>query len=118
MSGHRLERVNEDAKRILALIIRELKDPRIPELTTVTSVNITPDFKFAKVYVSFMADDDEVKEAIKALNAAAGFVRREFGKRIEIRYIPKIHFAFDESISQGAYINKLINDINKGGHNG
>lgn len=114
MSNHRQERINEDAKRILAEIVRELKDPRIPLMCTVTAVNITPDLKFAKVFVSIMGDDDIVKNAMKALTSASGFVRRELSHRMDLRYTPEIHFAVDTSIEKGTNISRLLSEINKG----
>lgn len=114
MAKHRQERINTDARRILAEILRGLKDPRIPLMCTVTAVNITPDFKFAKVFVSIMGDDEVVKNALKALTSASGFVRRELAQRMDLRYTPEIHFAVDTSIENGIHISKIINEINKG----
>lgn len=111
MANHRLERLSEDAKREIASIVRELKDPRIPKVTSVTNVHITPDLKFGKVFVSFLGDEEIINNAIKALNLAKGFVRHELANRIEIRYTPELTFVFDDSIEHGAHISKLLNDI-------
>jgi ribosome-binding factor A len=116
MGNHRLERLSEDAKREIASIVRELKDPRVPELISVTNVHLTPDLKYAKVFVSMLGDEKVVKEALKGLNAAAGFVRRELAHRIEIRYTPEITFVFDDSIEHGAHISKLLNQIMPNNH--
>lgn len=117
MANHRQQRINEDAKRILADVVRGLKDPRIPLMCTVTAVEITPDLKFAKVFVSIMGDAEVVKNAMKALESAAGFVRRELGHRMDLRHTPEIHFAVDHSIEKGTHIAKLLSEINKGDSN-
>ncbi len=111
MVNHRLERTSEDAKREISLIISQLKDPRIPKVSSVTNVHITPDLKFAKVFVSFFGDEEIINNAIKALNSAKGFIRRELAHRIEIRSTPELTFVFDDSIEHGAHISKLLKEI-------
>ncbi len=113
MPNHKKNRTNEDIKREIAAIIRELKDPRLPSLVTVTAVNVTPDLKFAKVYVSVFGDKTVADNAMAALKAAAGFVRMQLSHRIKIRYTPEITFVFDNSIAFGAHISSVINEINK-----
>lgn len=116
MANYRGSRINEEMKREIAQVIRELKDPRIPVMTSVVAVNVTPDLKFAKVFVSIMGGEAEVKDAVKGLNSAAGFVRREIGARMKLRITPEIHFEADDSISYGAHISKLLNDIEGKSH--
>jgi len=111
MAKYRSGRINEEFKREISEIIRELKDPRVPFMTSVTGVNVTPDLKFAKVYTSVMGNEDEVKDAIKALNSAAGYIKRELSLRMKIRAIPDITFTYDDSISYGAHISKILKDI-------
>ena len=77
MSFKRTDRINEEVKKELSSIIRDLKDPRIPMMTSVVTVNVTNDLRYAKAYISVMGTDEEKKDAIKGLKAAAGFIRRE-----------------------------------------
>ena len=111
MSFKRTDRISEEIKKELSSVIRELKDPRIPMMTSVVSVNVTNDLRYAKAYISVMGTDEEKKGAIKALTAAAGFIRREIGSRIKLRCVPEFSFVEDTSIEYGAHINKLLHDI-------
>lgn len=114
MSFKRTDRISEEIKKELSVVIRELKDPRIPMMTSVVNVTVTNDLSYAKAYISVMGNDEEKKAAIKALSQAAGFVRREIGGRIKLRCVPEFSFELDTSIEYGAHINKLLNDISKG----
>ncbi|MBZ4665001.1 30S ribosome-binding factor RbfA [Mahella sp.] len=119
MEFSRLARISEELKREISDIIRnELKDPRVPMMTSITKVEVTSDLKYAKVYVSVLGDEDVVKNAFDGLNSATGFVRKEVGSRIRLRYTPQIIFVRDTSIEYGVHISKLLHDINtnKPGH--
>ena len=110
----RTVRISEEMKREISAIIQgELKDPRLSRLISVTNVNVTMDLRYAKVFVSIMGNDEEKKNALDGLKSAAGFIRREVGHRIQLRYTPEIQFELDNSIEHGAYISKLINDAVK-----
>lgn len=110
----RTVRISEEMKREISSIIQgELKDPRLSRLISVTNVNVTKDLRYAKVFVSIMGNDEEKKNAIDGLKSAAGFIRREVGHRIQLRYTPEIQFELDNSIEHGAYISKLINEAVK-----
>ena len=111
MGFERIERISEEVKRECAAIIRELKDPRIPEFISVTNVQVTRDLKFAKVYVSIFQKDCDKEAAIKGLNNSAGFVRREIGKRVQLRYTPEFTFILDNSIEYGAHINEVLKNL-------
>ena len=111
MAGHRIERINADAQRELAGIIRTLKDPRIPVMTTVTGVRVTEDLKFAKVYISILGDEAVKKEAFAALKAAAGHIRGALASRLDPRLTPQLLFERDDSMDQGARIDRLLKDI-------
>lgn len=112
--ANRRERVSEDIKREIGLMIQnELKDPRLPEMVSVVSVDVSGDYRHAKVYVSVMGGKEEKRKAIEALNSAAGFIRREIGLRIRMRNTPEFHFKLDESIEHSIYISKLINSAVK-----
>ncbi len=113
--AERIYRISEEIKREVSNIIQnELKDPRIPEFVSVLSVDTTRDLRYAKVYVSVYGDEEEKEKAMEGLKNAAGFIRREIGQRIKLRYTPELLFELDNSIEYGIYINKLINETIKG----
>jgi len=110
----RINRISEEIKREMSAIIRdELKDPRLPQIVSILSVEVTKDLRYAKVYISVLGSEEEKKNAMAALKNAAGFIRREIGRRIQIRYTPEIHFQLDESIEKGIKISKLIQETVK-----
>ncbi|MBR2499854.1 MAG: 30S ribosome-binding factor RbfA [Clostridia bacterium] len=111
MASNRIVRINEEVKKELSEIIRDLKDPRIPMMTSVVAVSVTPDLRYAKAYISVFGDDDKKQSAIQALKKSAGYVRREIGRRINLRYTPEFVFALDSSIEHGAKINQLLHDV-------
>jgi ribosome-binding factor A len=111
MANNRQNKINEEVLRELSGIIRELKDSRIPLMTSVVNVNVTKDLRYAKVYISVMGDSEVQKNALAGLKSAAGFVRRELAHRLDLRYTPEILFEMDHSIEQGAHINKIIKEI-------
>ena len=113
MAKDRISKINEEVRRELSNIVRELKDSRIPMMTSIVAVRVTNDLSYAKVYVSVMGDEGVQKKAIEGLKSASGFVRREIGRRLQLRHTPEFIFELDHSIEQGAYVNKLIHDINK-----
>lgn len=113
MSGHKINRINEDVKRELTDIMRMLKDPRIKGLLTIVKVDVSTDLSYAKVFVSSMDGFDAAKEAVKGLNSAAGFVRRELCNRLDLRRSPEVKFIPDNSAEHSADILKIINDLNK-----
>ena len=90
MSFKRTDRISEEVKKELSSVIRDLKDPRIPMMTSVVSVNVTQDLRYATVYVSIFGDEEVKKNALLALKNSAGFVRRELGHRLNLRYTPEI----------------------------
>ena len=110
---HRTDRISEEMKREISSVIRDLKDPRVHELTSVIAVRVTKDLRYAKVFVSVLADEEKRTSAVKGLNAAAGFIRKELGARMELRYTPELTFVSDSSIEYGAHINKILNEIDK-----
>lgn len=112
MAAHRIERINEEIRKELADILRQVKDPRIPSMTSILSVETTPDLKFCKVFVSFL-DNVDKKESIKGLKKASGFIRHELSSRLNLRYTPQLNFEADESISRGVRISRMINELNE-----
>ena len=113
MANNRMERIKEEYKRELASIFRNIKDPRLSMMTSVVSVEITKDLKYAKIYVSVMGSDEEKKNSVEALKSATGFIKREIGSRLKLRAVPQPSFVLDTSIDYGAHITSLINKINK-----
>jgi ribosome-binding factor A len=105
----RSRRVGEQMQRELALLIqRELKDPRLG-MVTVSGVEVTRDFAHAKVFVTVLSDDAaQVAQSIEALRHAAGFLRRELGRRMLARTIPELHFVHDTSVERGSRLSSLI----------
>ena len=115
MASNRINRINEEIQKELADLIRELKDPRVQNtMNTITRVETTPDLRYAKVYVSFL-EEDKAAGAIKGLTSAAGFLRRELGRALQLRYTPQLMWALDDSITYGAKMLKLINSLEVSG---
>ena len=106
-------RVADQIQRDLAEIIsRELKDPRVG-MITVTEVQLTPDYAHAKVFFTMLADDhDAIKNTVKGLQIAAGFIRGQLGKRLSVHTLPELHFVHDTSTARGVELSKLIDEAN------
>ena len=113
MANYRRERIDEDSAKELALIIRTLKDPRIPSFVSVTSAHVTPDMKYCKAYVSVMGDDSVKKEAMEGLKSASGYIRKELSTRLRLRITPEITFALDTSLDYAVKIEGILKDIEK-----
>ena len=111
MASNRIGRINEEIQKELASLLRNLKDPRVQNtMISITRVETTPDLRFAKVYVSFL-EDDKAKDALKGLKSAGGYLRRELGRALNLRYTPELMWALDDSITYGAKMLKLINSL-------
>ncbi|MBC9786040.1 30S ribosome-binding factor RbfA [Heliobacterium chlorum] len=111
MAGYRVARMAEDIKRELARLLRdEMKDPRIG-FTSITAVEVSKDSRHAKVFVSFLGDEEARQNALAALKQATGFLRSELSKTLRIRYIPEIVFTFDPSIERGTRIAQLLHQV-------
>jgi ribosome-binding factor A len=107
----RTDRISEEIKKeVSSLIQNGLKDPRLPKMISVTAVEVTRDLSYAKVFISVLGSDEEKANALKGLKSAAGFIRREVGHRLQLRYTPEMLFELDNSIERGVYISKLIDD--------
>jgi ribosome-binding factor A len=111
----RTDRISEEIKKeVSSLIQNGLKDPRLPKMISVTAVEATRDLSYAKIFISVLGSDEEKANALKGLKSAAGFIRREVGHRLQLRYTPEMLFELDNSIERGVYISKLIDDtLNK-----
>ena len=112
MAGYRIVRINDDIKRELAQLIPNLKDPRVRGLISITRVDTTPDLRYCKVYVSAL-DKGDVKDMVKGLKSASGYLRRELAKLMTLRYTPELIFMPDDSIDQGSRIIGILGDIEK-----
>ena len=112
MANNRIGRINEEIQRELSALIRTLKDPRLQGgLLTVTHVDTTSDLRCAKIYVSAL-DKTQEKDMLKGLKSAAGYLRRELGAAVQLRYTPQLQFVADDSIQQGAHILEMLRDPN------
>ena len=96
-----------------SIISRNLKDPRIG-LVTVTGVDLSPDLRYAKIFISSLEPEEKKLENIKILNHAAGWIRRELGQRIRMKFLPEISFVSDTSAEYGERIDKLLDQIKEG----
>ena len=111
MASNRIGRINEEIQKELASLIRNLKDPRVQDtMISITHVETTPDLRYAKVYVSFL-QEDKAEGALKGLKSAGGYLRRELGRSLQLRYTPELVWELDDSITYGAKMLKLINSL-------
>ena len=114
MASNRIHRINEEIQKELSNLLRTVKDPRVQDtMISITRVETTPDLRYTKVYVSFL-QEDRAKEAMAGLKSAAGFLRRELGRNLQLRYSPEIVWEQDDSIQYGAKMLKLISSLDKG----
>lgn len=109
MPSNRIGRINEEIQRELAALIPTVKDPRVTGMISVTGVETTSDLRWAKVRVS-MLDQSSAAQVVKGLKSAAGYLRRELGRRLNLRYTPELVFEADDSIRHGAHILELLRD--------
>lgn len=107
-------RINGEVQRELSNIIRnEIKDPRIHPMTSVVLVEVAPDLKTCKAYISVLGDEKSQKDTIAGLKSAEGYIRRELAHTVNLRNTPEIHFILDQSIEYGVRMSKLIDEVNK-----
>lgn len=110
----RLNRINEELRKELSSILAyELKNPNITGMLSVTKVKITPDFKYAKVYVSIL-NSKNIEKTMEGLKESAGFIRSRIAKEINLRITPELVFEIDDSLEIGARIDNILNDLKKG----
>lgn len=113
MASNRINRINEEIKKELAVLFREVKDPRISGgFVTVTRVDTTGDLRYARVFVSALDKSTEA-DVMRGLKSASGFLRREIGHRLQLRYTPELQFIADDSIAYGAHILEVLRDPEK-----
>ncbi len=109
MAGNRIGRVNEEIQRELSALLRRVKDPRVTGLVSVTAVDTTPDLRYAKVFIS-VADKGSAPQVLSGLKSASGWLRRELGQALSLRYTPELIFQLDDSIDKGAHILDMLRD--------
>ena len=113
MPSNRIGRINEEIQRELADQLRRLKDPRVSSgMVSIIRVDTTGDLRYARVYASAL-DKSREKEVLKGLKSASGFLRRELGRALQLRYTPELQFIADDSIQHGAHILEVLRDPSK-----
>ena len=113
MPSNRIGRINEEIQRELADQLRRLKDPRVSSgMVSIIRVDTTGDLRYARVYISAL-DKSREKEVLKGLKSASGFLRRELGRALQLRYTPELQFIADDSIQHGAHILEVLRDPDK-----
>ena len=113
-TNHRHERVAEEiAHEINAMLAGELKDPRLEGTVVASEVRVQPDMKHARIFISVQGSDKERAAAIKALEHASGFIRRELGERLQLRRLPELHFTLDLTQEQVERIERLLKEMKK-----
>ena len=114
MASNRIGRINEEIQRELSEQFRRLKDPRVSQtgMVSITRVDTTGDLRYARIYVSAL-DKSQEKEVLKGLKSAAGFLRRELGRSLQLRYTPELQFVADDSIQHGAHILEILRQVER-----
>ena len=114
MPSNRIGRINEEIQRELAELLRRLKDPRVSQvgMVSITRVDTTGDLRYARVFVSVL-DKTQEKDVLKGLKSASGFLRRELGHSLQLRYTPELQFIADDSSAYGAHILEILRDPEK-----
>ncbi len=108
-------RINAEVQKVMADIIRsEIKDPRINMMTSVIAVEVSPDLKNCKAWISVLGDEKSQKDTLAGLRSAEGFIRNKIAKEINLRNTPLITFVMDQSIAYGVTMSKKIDEVNKG----
>ena len=114
MASNRIGRINEEIQRELADQLRRLKDPRVSQvgMVSITRVDTTGDLRYARVYVSVL-DKSQERDVLKGLKSAAGFLRRELGHALQLRYTPELQFIGDDSIAHGDHILEVLRQVER-----
>ena len=112
MASNRIGRINEEIQRELSDLIRTVKDPRVSGMVSVTAVETTNDLRYAKFFISVL-DKTASSQVLKGLKSASGYLRRELGRSLQLRYTPELVFERDDSIDIGAHVLELLRDVEK-----
>lgn len=114
MRHQRIDRISEEIKKEVSRIIREdVKDPRIAQMASILRADVSGDLRHAKIYVSVLGDEQERASTMEGLARAAGYIRKELGRVLSIRYIPELNFVLDTSIEYSVDISKKIAEVNR-----
>ena len=108
MSLRNIRYAEEIKKEIAILLHRSIKDPRIPEFTSIVHVDVTKDLSICRVYISTLGSDEQNKKAVEGLKSASGYIKRDLGKRIKMRIMPELIFLADDSIRRAIEMSQLI----------
>ena len=112
MASNRISRINEEIQKELSSLFRTLKDPRVQGgMVTITHVDTTTDLRYSRIFVSVL-DKSQEKDVLRGLKSAAGYLRRELGQAVKLRYTPELQFVADDSIEYGAHILEMLRDPN------
>ena len=112
MPSNRIGRINEEIQRELSALIPAVKDPRVSGMISVTAVETTPDLRYAKAYISVL-DKENGERVLKGLRSASGWLRRELGSALKLRYTPELQFIGDNSIQHGAHILEMLRQVER-----
>ena len=114
MPSNRIGRINEEIQRELAGQLRRLKDPRVSQvgMVSITRVDTTGDLRYARIYISCL-DKSREKDVMKGLKSASGYLRRELGRTLQLRYTPELQFIADDSIQHGAHILEVLRQVER-----
>ncbi|MDY6305315.1 MAG: 30S ribosome-binding factor RbfA [Oribacterium sp.] len=104
-------RINAEVQRELSVLIRDLKDPRVSPMTSVTDADVTPDLQFCRVYISVLGSEEAMAKTLEGLKAASGFLRRGLAQTVNLRHTPELQFIPDHSIEYGAKMDALIRKV-------
>lgn len=108
----RSDRVSEEIKKVAAEIIQnEIEDPRLPDFTTVTAVEVTRDLSYATIYVSALGDGDQIQTTLDVMESAKKFIRYRVGQEVRLRNVPELRFKYDNSIAEGNRMSKIIDEV-------
>ncbi|MBQ3532365.1 MAG: 30S ribosome-binding factor RbfA [Oscillospiraceae bacterium] len=111
MASNRIGRINDEIQKELSALLRSVKDPRVSQaMLTITHVDTTNDLRYSRIFISALACQDE-KELLRGLKSASGFLRRELGRALNLRYTPELQFTIDDSIAHGAHILDMLNHV-------
>ena len=114
MASNRIGRINEEIQKELSALFRTLKDPRVSAtgMVSITRVDTTGDLRYARIYISCLNKDNE-KDVMKGLKSASGYLRRELGRALQLRYTPELQFIADDSIQYGAHILEVLRKVER-----
>ncbi|WP_283673144.1 30S ribosome-binding factor RbfA [Butyricicoccus sp. Marseille-Q5471] len=119
MASNRIDRISEEVMKALAEAIRTVKDPRVQNgLVSVVHCEVAGDLRYAKAFISVLGSEEQANEVMKGLKSASGYLRREVGHKVQLRYAPELIFTLDTSITHGAHISEVLHELDRDGKMG